>query len=262
MSNRANPERESRIIPEQLRWDVERCSLKRPENYSRKNLPPGQAVLKFYYKWKVSVLVQTTYVENFETGNIQYADEVLPLLLGVEGLVTLLDQILEHPVEHRLGHGAHRVVDLVHVTALGDELVADLDPGLQEGGVQSLTIHAQEFSYTLTILKTVKKLDRNRPKKRFLNSYFCAVSFSLFFATPLLELHATHVHNGGGDLVDVVLLLLGEAQDVEGLLHGESLALKREEFCCDQNLLVASVVELSSVVEWLSSCNASPLCNY
>lgn len=44
------------------------------------------------------------------------------------------------------------------------------------------------------------------------------VSLSLLLATPLLELHATHVHDSGGDLVDVVLLLLGETQDVEGLL--------------------------------------------
>lgn len=48
--------------------------------------------------------------------------------------------------------------------------------------------------------------------------YLCAVSFSLFFTTPLFEFHATHVHDRGGDLVDVVLLLLGEAQDIEGFL--------------------------------------------
>lgn len=48
-----------------------------------------------------------------------------------------------------------------------------------------------------------------------------SVSLSLFLATPLLEFHTTHVHDGGGDLVDVVLLFLGEAQDVEGLLYGE-----------------------------------------
>lgn len=45
-----------------------------------------------------------------------------------------------------------------------------------------------------------------------------AVSFSLFLTTPLLELHATHVHYSGGDLVYVVLLFLGETKDVEGLL--------------------------------------------
>lgn len=31
-----------------------------------------------------------TYVEDLETGDIQYTNEVLSLLLGVQGLVTLL----------------------------------------------------------------------------------------------------------------------------------------------------------------------------
>lgn len=45
-----------------------------------------------------------------------------------------------------------------------------------------------------------------------------AIGLGLFLTTPLLELHATHVHDGRGDLVDVILLLLSEAQHVEGLL--------------------------------------------
>lgn len=36
-----------------------------------------------------------TYVEDLETGNIQYTDKVLPLLFGVQGLVTLLHQPFE-----------------------------------------------------------------------------------------------------------------------------------------------------------------------
>lgn len=46
-----------------------------------------------------------------------------------------------------------------------------------------------------------------------------AVGLSLLLTTPLLELHASHVHDGRGDLVHVVLLLLGETEDVEGLLQ-------------------------------------------
>lgn len=46
-----------------------------------------------------------------------------------------------------------------------------------------------------------------------------AVGLSLLLATPLLELHTTHVHDSGGDLVHVVLLFLGEAQDVESFLY-------------------------------------------
>ena len=48
--------------------------------------------------------------------------------------------------------------------------------------------------------------------------YLCPVGFRLFLATSLLELHTTHVHDRSGDLVNIVLLLLGEAQHVEGLL--------------------------------------------
>lgn len=52
-------------------------------------------------------------------------------------------------------------------------------------------------------------------------SYLGTVGFSLFLTTSLLELHATHVHDSGSDLVHVLLLLLGETKDVEGLLQIE-----------------------------------------
>jgi len=51
-----------------------------------------------------------------------------------------------------------------------------------------------------------------------MRNYLSAISFSLFLSTPLLELHATHVHDGGCDLVNVVLLFLCETQNIEGLL--------------------------------------------
>lgn len=57
-------------------------------------------------------------------------------------------------------------------------------------------------------------------------SYLSAVSLGLFLTTPLLELHAAHVHYSRGDLVDVILLLLGEAQHIEGLLLQEEALLK------------------------------------
>lgn len=46
-----------------------------------------------------------------------------------------------------------------------------------------------------------------------------AVSFSLLLSGPLLELHLTKVHNGASTLVHTVLLLLGKAQNVEGILQ-------------------------------------------
>lgn len=49
--------------------------------------------------------------------------------------------------------------------------------------------------------------------------YLSSISFSLFFTTPLFELHTTHVHDSGGDAIDVILFILGEAQHIEGFLY-------------------------------------------
>lgn len=139
-----------------------------------------------------------THLEDLKTSNIQYTNEVLTLLLGIQSLVTLLHQPLEQTIEHTLAEGTDRVGDLLDVTALGDELVADLDAGLQQVLVQLGGIATEQLRHTATLL--------------------LAVLLSLLLATTLLELHATHVHDSGGDLVHILLLLLGEAQDVEGLL--------------------------------------------
>lgn len=94
-----------------------------------------------------------TYVEDLETGNIQYTNEVLPLLLGVQGLVTLFHQPLEQPVEHRFRHGAYGIGYLVLVTTLGDELVTDLDPWFQQVLVKIGTVAAKQFGHAITFLK-------------------------------------------------------------------------------------------------------------
>lgn len=140
-----------------------------------------------------------TYVEDFETSNIQHTDEMLTLLLGVKSFVTLLHQPLEETIEDTLAESTDGVGYLVLVTTLGNELVTDLDAWFQQVLVQFLAIAAEQFRDTFTL--------------------FGAVGLSLFFATTLLELHATHVHDSGGDLVHITLLLSGEAQDIEGLLY-------------------------------------------
>jgi hypothetical protein len=141
-----------------------------------------------------------TYVENFETSNIQHTDEGDALLLGVKSFVTLLDEPFEETIEHTLAQGTDGVGDLILVTTLGDELVTDLDAGLEQVLVQVLAINTEQLGDLLTSLGTI--------------------SFSLFFATSLLESHGSHVHDSGGDFVDIVLLFLAETQDVEGLLKG------------------------------------------
>lgn len=124
---------------------------------------------------------------------------MLTLLLGIQSLVTLLDQPFEETIEDTLAQSTDGVGDLLDVTALGDELVTDLDAGLEQVLVQLSGVAAEQLGHTATLLFTIL--------------------FSLLLATTLLELHATHVHDSGGDLVDILLLLLGEAQDVEGLLY-------------------------------------------
>uniref|UniRef100_A0A2M4DMR2 Uncharacterized protein n=1 Tax=Anopheles darlingi TaxID=43151 RepID=A0A2M4DMR2_ANODA len=143
-------------------------------------------------------LLETVVVEDFETSNIQHTNELSTLLLGVQSLVTLLDQPFEDTIEDTLAEGTDRVGDLVLVLTLGDELVTDLNTWLQQILVQIVSDHTEQLGHTVTILGTV--------------------GFSLLFATLLLELHATHVHDSGSDLVDVVLLLLSETQNVEGFI--------------------------------------------
>jgi hypothetical protein len=139
-----------------------------------------------------------TYVENLETSNIQHTDERGTLLLGVQCLVTLLDEPFEETIEDTLAEGTDGVGDLILVTTLGDELVTDLDAGLEQVLVEILAVDTEQLGDLLTSFGTV--------------------SFSLLFATSLLETHSSHVHDSSGDLVDVVLLFLSETQDIEGLL--------------------------------------------
>lgn len=108
-----------------------------------------------------------TYVEDLETGDIQYTDEVLPLLLGIQSLVTLLYQPLEQPVEHRLRHGAYGVGYLVLVTTLGDELVTDFDPWLQQVLVKIGTVATKQFGHAITFLGCKK------------SEIFCFIIFQL-----------------------------------------------------------------------------------
>ena len=52
------------------------------------------------------------HVKDLETGDIQYADEELAFVLGVQSLVDTLHQPFEHAVVQGLGQGRHRVGDL------------------------------------------------------------------------------------------------------------------------------------------------------
>ena len=63
-----------------------------------------------------------------------------------------------------------------------------------------------------------EKKTKKKKYKFCLLSFLFAFLFGLFFATPLLELHRSKVHDGSHDHVDLIFLFLGEAQNVKGFL--------------------------------------------
>lgn len=143
-------------------------------------------------------LLETVLVEDLKTGNIEHTDEVLSLLLGVQGLVQLLHHPLEETIEHGLSEGTDRVGDLSGVSALGHKLIADLDARLAQVLVQISGIEAKQVGGLLTLLRTVR--------------------LALLLARTLLELHRTNVHDSGRNAVDVKLLLSTEAKNVKSFL--------------------------------------------
>ncbi len=94
-----------------------------------------------------------THLKDLETGNIQYTDEVLPLVLGVQGLVDTGHQPAEHPSVQALAKGSHGVHHLVLVLALGHPLVTDLHLGLQQGLQQVTSVDTQQEGDLLSLWK-------------------------------------------------------------------------------------------------------------
>ena len=84
-----------------------------------------------------------TYVEDFETSNIEHTNVVVTFRLCVQGSVYSLYQPIEHSVVQGLGNGAHRVGHLVFVTPLDHKLVTDLDLWLQQTLQQVTAVDAE-----------------------------------------------------------------------------------------------------------------------
>lgn len=135
------------------------------------------------------VVFKKTYVEDFKTGDIQYTDEMLPLLLRVQGFVTFFDQPLKQPVEHGLRHGTHRICYLILVTTLCYELVTDLDPWFQQVLVKIGTVAAKQFGDTFTFLSDetfnlwlrVKKTVQNTIIKFVINVFLYGELWYFYF---------------------------------------------------------------------------------
>lgn len=147
----------------------------------------------------------STYIENLETSDIQYTDEVLTFNFGVKCLIDTQHKPGEETVVKRLSQGVHGVVDLSHGLTLGHVFIADLDLGLQEGGQKILGIDTEQEGDFL--------------------GFSGAVSFSLLLSWALLELHLSHVHDRGCALEEGHSLVIAEAQDVNSVLHVKTEAI-------------------------------------
>merc|ERR1719270_1197884 len=113
-----------------------------------------------------------------------------------QSLIAFLNEPLEEPVKDSSGNASNGVHGLDDVLPLGDPLRADLDPGL-----------AERLHHCLRVDTAVAAN---------LGGDVHGVGLALLVPALLLELHLAHGHDRGGQLVAVPLVVLGEAEDVEG----------------------------------------------
>lgn len=118
---------------------------------------------------------------------------------------------------------------MILVTTLCHKFVSYFDSGFQQVFVQIIAVDSQQFGDASTFLRVMAAANEGQLNDDYyaiIKNYkieFCTylgtVGFGLFFTATLLELHATHVHNGSGNLIDVVLFFFGKTEHVERLLH-------------------------------------------
>lgn len=75
----------------------------------------GVDFLFFYFDSIFISFLSRSYLKDLKPGNIQYSYEVLPLHLGVQGLIDASHHPLEHAVVNGLGQSADGVHTLVLV---------------------------------------------------------------------------------------------------------------------------------------------------
>merc|ERR550519_217630 len=148
-------------------------------------------------------LLQDVELEDLETGDVEDADEILPRVGGVEGVVDESDDPIEHPGKERLASGGDGEVDLVHVLSLLDEILADLQLGLHES--------------------VAKVVDFDSELDGGLGDKLHAVGLGLLLATLLLPLLVAHVGDGDGTLVQTILLILEKSEGVQSRVGGAHL---------------------------------------
>merc|ERR1719447_1452014 len=148
-------------------------------------------------------LFQDVELEDLKTGDIQDTDEILPGVGRVKGVVDQQDDPIEHTGEEGLGGGGNGEADLVNVLALLDEILADLQLGLHEGVDEPVDLDLEEVSSPGHHIHTVR--------------------LGLLLATLLLPLLITNEGDGDGTLVQTILLILAEAEGIQGGVSGAHL---------------------------------------
>merc|ERR1712168_371427 len=145
-------------------------------------------------------LLQDVKLENLETGDVQDTNEIFSGVRSVQRVVDEQDDPVEHTGKERLASGRNGEVDLVQILALLDKVLADLQLGLHEGVDEPVDLNGEDFGGLGDILH--------------------AIGLSLLLTTLLLPLLVTQVGDGDGALVQTILLLLAEAEGVQGGVGG------------------------------------------
>merc|ERR1712168_766295 len=145
-------------------------------------------------------LFQHIQLENLKTGDVKHTDEVLPGVGSVQGVVDKQDDPIEHTGEERLGGGRDGEGNLLQILTLLDEIFADLQLGLHEGVDEPVDLNFEQLGG--------------------LFNPFLTIGFGLLLATLLLPLLVTQVGDGDGTLVQTILLVLSEAEGVQGGVGG------------------------------------------
>merc|ERR1719348_2488421 len=148
-------------------------------------------------------LLQDIELENLEPGHIQDTDEILSGIGGVEGVVDQQDDPVEHTGKEGLGGGRNGEVDLVHVLALLDEVLADLQLRLHEGVDEVVNLNSEKIGGS--------------------GDHVHTVGLGLLLASLLLPLLITDVGDGDGTLVQTILLILAESEGIQSRVGGSHL---------------------------------------
>merc|ERR550519_2229927 len=152
-------------------------------------------------------LFESVVLKDLKSGNIKHSTEVCLLEGGInKGIVTLLDEPLEDTVKDCPGNTSSGHGGLLAGLTLDHPLSSDLDPGLAESLEESNSVHTKRSS----------SLSSKGLYSNVLDLCLVIMTFGLINNT-------TAGHDTSSQDVTVKLLLLTEAENIEGILSVEQL---------------------------------------